>query len=66
MCTCKGVYTREANDELKEYMNSKQNFINFGCKPIKELGADSYQSIFALTRVLSTTKITPEENIQYK
>lgn len=64
--TCKGVYTREANDELRAFMSNKQNFITFGCKPIKELGSDSYQSIFALTRVLSSTNITDTDKIEYK
>ena len=64
-CTCKGVYTREANEELKDFMNSKENFVTFGCAPLREPGADCLQSIYAITKVLSTTKITPSENIQY-
>lgn len=64
--TCKGVYTREANEELRTFMNNKQNFITFGCKPLREPGSDSLQSIYALTKVLSTTKITKSEAIQYK
>ena len=63
--TCKGVYTREANDELREYMNSKQNYITFGCNALREPGADSYQSIYALTKILSTTKVTPSDRIQF-
>lgn len=64
-CTCKGVYTREANDELQEYMNSKQNFITYGCSPLREPGADCYQSMYALTKILSTVKVTPSNNILY-
>lgn len=64
--TCKGVYTIEANEELKEFMNSKQNFINFGCKPLRESTADVLQSIYALTKILSTTKVTPTASINYK
>lgn len=56
--TCKGVYTREANDELEQFMSSKQNFIDFGCKPLRESTADVIQSIYALTKVLSDTKLT--------
>ena len=63
--TCKGVYTTEANEELRNFMNSKENFITFGCAPLREPGSDVLQSIYAITKVLSTTKITPEENIQY-
>ena len=65
-CTCKGVYTREANKELDEFMNSKQNFITFGGSPLREPGADSMQAIYALTKVLSTTAITKSSAIQYK
>lgn len=64
--TCKGVYTREANDELREFMNSKQNYITFGCQPLRDFGSDSYQAIYALTKVLSNTNITPSENIEFK
>lgn len=64
--TSKGVYTREANDELEAYNNSKANFITFGCNPLREPTADSYQAIFSLTRVLSSAKITKSSDIQYK
>ena len=65
-CTCKGVYTREANAELDNYMNSKQNFVTFGAKALKEPGSDSIQSMYALTKILSTVKVTPSEKIMYK
>ena len=64
-CTCKGVYTREANAELDAFMNSKQNFITFGGAPLREPGADSMQALYALTKVLSTTVITKSSTIQY-
>lgn len=64
-CTCKGVYTREANDELSALMDSKQNYITFGGSPLREPGADSMQALYALTKVLSTTKITKSSSIQY-
>ena len=64
-CTCKGVYTREANDELEEFMHSKQNFVTFGCKPLKQPGSDSIQAMYALTKVLSDTTITPSDKIMY-
>lgn len=64
-CTCKGVYTREANKELDELMNSKQNFITFGGSPLREPGADSMQALYALTKVLSTTNITKSNSIEY-
>ena len=54
----KGIYTEEANLEAEAFMNSKANFINFSCKPSKTPGDDVYQSIYALTKVLSDTKLT--------
>ena len=39
-------------------MNSKANFINFGCKPSKVPGDDVGQSIYSLTKVLSDTHLT--------
>lgn len=47
-------------------MNSKQNFITFGCGALKEPGSDSIQSMYALTKILSSTKVTPSDKIQYK
>lgn len=64
--TCKGVYTTEANDELEEFMNSKENFMDFGCKPLRESTADVIQSIYALTKVLRDTTITKSSSIQYR
>ncbi len=46
-------------------MNSKENFITFGCAPLREPGSDVIQAMYALTKVLSTTKITDSSNIQY-
>lgn len=63
--TCKGVYTVEANQELREFLNSKQNFMDFGCKPLRSSTADVIQSIYALTKVLNGTKITKSDAIQY-
>ena len=65
-CTCKGVYTREANDELAKFQKSKANFVNFGCKPLKVPGDDSIQALYALTKVLSSVNLTPTDKIQYK
>jgi hypothetical protein len=63
--TCKGIYTEEANAELKQYMNSKQNFITFGCQPSRTPGSDCVHSFYCLTKVLSDTKITPTDSISY-
>ena len=51
--TCKGVYTVEANEELKEFRTTnKQNFIDFGCTPLRPVSSDICQSVFSLTRIL--------------
>ena len=65
-CTCKGVYTNEANEELAEYMNSKENFVTFGCGSNRDPGSDCIQSIYALTKILSSVKVTPSASIKYK
>lgn len=59
-CSVKGVYTTEANEELKEFMYSKQNFVTFGCSPSRASEGDVAQAVFALTRVLSDTKLTQD------
>jgi hypothetical protein len=61
--TVKGVYTEEANEELEQFMNSKQNFITFGGKPSKASEGDAIQSIYAFTKVLRDTNLT--KNIQF-
>ena len=59
-CTIKMVYTIEANEEIEEFMNSKQNLIDFGCKPLKESTGDVIQSIYGLTKVLNGTRLNNE------
>ena len=63
--TCKGVYTVEANEELRKFMYSKENFIGFGCSSTKEPGADVIQAVYALTKVLSDTKLTDTSTTKY-
>ena len=53
----KGVFTKEANDELIEYINSKANYIGFSGKCIRTSSKEAIQSIFDLTRVLGNTKL---------
>ena len=56
--TTEAVHTIEANDEIREFINSKQNFMDFGCRPLRESTADVIQSVYSLTKVLSDTKLT--------
>ena len=41
-------------------MLSKQNFVSFGVTPTRASEGDVIQSIYAITRVLSDTKLTKE------
>ena len=64
--TVKGVYTTEANRELEEFRNNnKQDFIDVGCTALRPICSDSCCAVFALTRVLSTMKVTPSNNINF-
>lgn len=60
--TCKGVYTEEANEELREFMNSKGNFITFGCMPLRTSGGDVINSMYSLTKIISNGPVTKTIN----
>ena len=62
----RGVFTSEANEELENFRsNSNQNYINFGCSPLRDISSDICQATFALTRILpSMNNIT--KNIVFK
>ena len=64
--TVKGIFTEEANMELEEFRNSnKQNYIDVGCTPLRPICSDVSCAVFALTRVLSTMKITNSSDIKF-
>ena len=65
-CTIKGVFTNEANDELREFMTSKQNFVSFGASPTRASEGDAIQAMFALTRVLSDTQSKLTKDITFR
>lgn len=52
----KGVWSNEANEELDRYLNSKTNFIDIGGKNIRYSSMEAVQSIFDLTKILSSDK----------
>ena len=56
--TIKSLYTREANNELYEFNNSKANFITLGVENIKKSSGDAIMSTYSLTKVLNDTKLT--------
>ena len=51
--TVKGVFTDEANEELRQFKNSKKNFISFGGGNLRSVEADVVQSLYNLTKVLN-------------
>ena len=55
--TVKGIYTDEANAELKRQLNSKIHFINLGGKPVVEITNEAIQSLYALTLVPEDLKL---------
>ena len=55
--SAKGVYTKEANEELGKFINSKANYINLSGKPLRSSSNEAIQSIYDLTRVLPGTKL---------
>lgn len=54
----KGVYIVEANDELREYMNSKAFYISLGGTNVRMVSKDGIQALYNLTKVLPGTKLT--------
>ena len=53
------------NEELRKFMYSKENFVGFGASLTKEPGADVIQACYALTKVLSDTKLTDTSKVKY-
>jgi hypothetical protein len=47
--TLKGVYTTEANDELKAYMNTKANYVDLGGNIIRTPTKEAIISMYSLT-----------------
>ena len=50
--TVKALYTNEANEEIKDFVRSKGNFIDLGSSNIRSSSADVIQSIYNLTKIL--------------
>lgn len=53
------AYTLETNEELKNFANSKMNFIDLGCNNIRSFTAngDVVQSLYVFTKILENDKI---------
>ena len=49
----KGVYTNEANDELKAYMDTKANYIDLGGHIIRSPSKEAIISMYSMTMKVS-------------
>ena len=56
--TIKSVYTKEANDELKEHTKKKSNYITLGAENIKSSSGDAIMAAYSLTKILPETKLS--------
>ena len=54
--TVKGVYTDEANEELKNFANDKMNFTNAEASSTRSSGGQVAQSLYNLTLILESDK----------
>lgn len=55
--TIKIMYTDEANQELREFVNKKENFIDLDGTSIRSSSGDVIQSLYSLTKVLDNDKL---------
>lgn len=58
MVTVKGVFTEEANEELKKQIKSNRHYIDLGCGPAIECTKEAIQSIFSLTLTFDEEHLT--------
>lgn len=49
--TLKGVYTTEANEELKAYAQTKANYVNLGASIIRSPSKEAIISMYSLTMI---------------
>lgn len=52
-CSIRGVFTEEANEELKKFAKSKKNFIEAGASNIRMVDSDTVQSLYSFTKILN-------------
>ena len=63
--TVKGVYYEEANAELRNYIDSKRQFLSFNGTNMRELNKQGYQCTYNLTLAMPDIKITPTDKIKF-
>ena len=49
----KGSFMKETNDELRNFTDSKANFINLACENIRVSEKEAVQSLYNMTLILS-------------
>lgn len=54
--TIKILYTDEANEELRQFVKKKENFIDLDGISVRSSSADVIQSLYSLTKVLDDDK----------
>lgn len=62
----KGVFTDEANEELKQFVDDKKNFVGFNSGNIRVVDADIVQSLYNLTKVLPQDESKLTKSISYR
>ena len=60
--TAKVAFTKEANEELSKFVNSKSNYVNLGGQNIRIPEHESIQSLYSLTIKLPNSNVT--ENVE--
>lgn len=54
--TLKCAFTEEANDELRDFVKKKENYIDFNAVSLRTSDKDAIQSLYAFTRILDDDK----------
>lgn len=54
--TLKCAYTEEANEELREFVKKKENYIDFNAISLRTSDKDAIQSLYAFTKILDDDK----------
>ena len=55
-CTLRGVFTEEANQELRDFVKSKKNFVGNGASNIRVVDSDTVQALYSFTKILPEDK----------
>lgn len=61
--TSRVSFTKESNDELEKFMNSKANFINLGAKNVRTSTHEAVQSLYSLTIKYPDSNVTKDVSI---